>query len=245
MAIDHVVRQAERDAEFAYLVLEQLAQRLEEIEIERLGKAADIVMALDRMCLLGLGAGRFDHVRVNGPLRQPPGVVEPARFGLENLDELAADDLAFLFRVGDALEVAEEAGSGIDVNDLDAEIAGEGLHHLLGFVEAQEPVINEHAGQLVTNRAMDQRCGDRGVDAAGKAEDHLVMADLRTDPGHRLANVVGHVPVASAAADVAYEAADDFLALERVRHLGMKLHGVESARLVSHGRNRRRFVAAD
>ena len=33
MAIDHVVRQAERDAQFAHLVLEQFAQRLEQLEI--------------------------------------------------------------------------------------------------------------------------------------------------------------------------------------------------------------------
>jgi hypothetical protein len=57
--------------------------------------------------------------------------------------------------------VAHELRSGIDVHHLDAEIAGKGLHHLLGFVQAQQAVIDEDAGQLVADRAVDQRRGDR------------------------------------------------------------------------------------
>jgi hypothetical protein len=108
VAIDHVVRQAERDAEFAYFVLEQFAQRFEQLEVQLFGQAADVVMALDGMRLLGLRAGRFDHVGVDRALRQPFGVAELGGLGLEHLDELATDDLALLLRVGDALQVAHE-----------------------------------------------------------------------------------------------------------------------------------------
>ena len=51
-----VARQAERHAELAHFVLEQLAQRLEQLQVQRLGQAADVVVRLDRVRLLGLGA---------------------------------------------------------------------------------------------------------------------------------------------------------------------------------------------
>ena len=52
MAVDHVVRQAEGDPELAHFVLEQLAQRLEQLQAERRRQPADIVVALDRGRLL-------------------------------------------------------------------------------------------------------------------------------------------------------------------------------------------------
>src|SRR6266446_2991408 len=65
MAEHHLARQAERQAELAHFVLEKLAQRLEQLEVQRLGQAADIVVRLDGGGLLGLRAGRLDHVRVD------------------------------------------------------------------------------------------------------------------------------------------------------------------------------------
>src|SRR3546814_14775574 len=47
-----------------------------------------------------LGAGRFDHVGIDGALGQPPGAFQLAGLGLEYLDEFAADDLALGFGVG-------------------------------------------------------------------------------------------------------------------------------------------------
>ena len=72
VAVDHLVRQAQRHAEFAHLVLEQVAQRLQQLQAQRLGQAADVVVALDRGRLLAwLGAAGLDHVGVDRALRQP------------------------------------------------------------------------------------------------------------------------------------------------------------------------------
>ncbi len=131
------------------------------------------------------------------------------------------------------------------MDDLDAEVAREGLHHLLALVEAQQAVVDEHAGELVADGLVQQRRDHGGIDAARQAEDHLIVADLRLDLGNGLLDVVGHVPVAAAAADVAHEAREDLAALERVRDLGVELHGVELARLVGHRGDRRGLVAAD
>jgi hypothetical protein len=117
-----VARQAELDTQAAHFVLEQLAQRFDQAEFHVLGQATDIVMALDHMRLAGLAAGRLDHVRVDGALRQPLGIGELARFLIEDLDEQVADDLALGFRIVDALEPGKIAIRGVDANHFHAHV---------------------------------------------------------------------------------------------------------------------------
>ena len=47
MAVDERRRQAELAAERAHLVLEQFAQRLDQLHVHAFGQAADIVVRLD------------------------------------------------------------------------------------------------------------------------------------------------------------------------------------------------------
>ena len=56
MAINHLARQAEFHAQSPHFVLEQFAQRFEQLEVHLLGQAADVVMALDHMGLARLRA---------------------------------------------------------------------------------------------------------------------------------------------------------------------------------------------
>jgi hypothetical protein len=157
-----------------------------------------------------------------------------SHLALEHLDELAADDLALRFRIGDAGQVAEELLFGVDADDLHAEVLGEHVHDHLAFVEAQQAVVDEHAGQLIADRAVDQRGGDARIDAARQAEDHFIAADLGADLLDRLGDIVGHVPVRLAAADLVHEAAEDGLALLGVRDFGVELHAVEAALFIRH-----------
>jgi hypothetical protein len=78
----------------SHLILEQLAQRLEQLEVQRFRQPADVVVGLDRVRLLGLGPGRFDHIRIDGALRQPLHVGQLGCLPLEHVDEQPADDLA-------------------------------------------------------------------------------------------------------------------------------------------------------
>ena len=78
---------------------------------------------------------------------------------------------------------AEKALLGVDADHLDPEVFGEGRHHLVPLAEAQQAVVDEDAGELVADGAVDQGGGHRGVDAAGKAEDDMVAADLLADAG--------------------------------------------------------------
>ena len=95
--------------------------------------------------------------------------------------------------------VAEELFGGVDVDHLGVQAAGEHVHHHLAFVRAQQAMVDEHAGELVADGAMDQRGGHGGVHAAGQAEDHFLVADLLADHGHGLGDVVAHDPVGARA----------------------------------------------
>ena len=63
------------------------------------------------------------------------------------------------------------------------------------LARAQQPVVDEHAGQLVADGPLHQRGGHRGVDAAGQPADHLLVADLRADRLDLLVEDVGRRPV--------------------------------------------------
>ena len=68
LALDDLLRQAELLADHPDLVLEQLAQRLDQLELEVLGEAAHVVVGLD---VGGAGAAAgLDHVRVERALDQ-------------------------------------------------------------------------------------------------------------------------------------------------------------------------------
>src|SRR5512134_3421047 len=113
MAEHHLARQAEGETELAHFVLEQLAQRLEKLEVQGLGQAANVVVRLDGGGLLGLRAGRLDDVGIYRSLGEPFRVPDLLRLALEDLDEMPADDLALLFRIRLALQGGKEILRGI------------------------------------------------------------------------------------------------------------------------------------
>ncbi len=105
-------------------------------------------------------------------------VLELGRLLLEDIDEQVADDLALLLRIGHALEALEEAVLGIHPDDINAHVLGEGRHHLVALVQAQQAVVDEHADQSVADCPVQHRRHHRRIDAAGQAENHAAVADL-------------------------------------------------------------------
>jgi len=87
----NLARQAEGEAQLAHLVLEELAQRFEQLQMQRLGQPADVVVRLDGVGLLGLRTRRLDHVGIDGALCEPLHIAEFFRLGLEHLDEFPPD----------------------------------------------------------------------------------------------------------------------------------------------------------
>ena len=116
------------------------------------------------------------------PWTRKRDVVELRRLLLEHADELGADQLALLLRVGDAGEPREEALLGVDRDQRHLEGVAEGGDHLLALVLAHQAVVDEHARQPVADRAVHEQRRDAGVDAAGQPADRPPVADLRADP---------------------------------------------------------------
>ena len=106
-------------------------------------------------------------------------------------------------------------------------------------------MIDEHAGELVADRLVDQHRRDRAVDAAGQPADHPAPADLLADVLDRLVLEGAHRPVAAALRDLAHEIAEQRRALRRVHHFEMELRGVELALVVRDHGDRRVLRGAD
>ena len=108
-----------------------------------------------------------------------------ARLVGEDPDELVADDPPLLLGVGDAGEAGEEAFAGVDHDQVHPEVALKRHTQQLGLALAQQAVVDEDAGQLVADRAVDQRGRHRRVDAAGEGADDPPVADLLADLARR------------------------------------------------------------
>ena len=93
-------------------------------------------------------------------MREKLGAADFLRLGLEHIDEQLADGLSLLLRVLDAFERLEEHVGRVDMHQRDIVMIAKQLRDLLAFVEPQQAVIDEHAGQLRADRLMQQHGGD-------------------------------------------------------------------------------------
>ena len=83
-----MLRHTELTTHTTHLVFEQPLQRLAELQAHLLRQSAHVVVALDD---LARDVQRLDTVRVDGTLRQPLGIGDLLRLGIEHLHEVAAD----------------------------------------------------------------------------------------------------------------------------------------------------------
>ncbi len=200
-----MLRQAELAAERAHLVLEQFAQGLDQLHLHALGQTADIVMRLDG----GRGPAQrrdaFDHVGIERALGQEFGAADLLGFGVEDVDEAGADDLALLFGVADAFEPRKEQFLGFGMDQRDVVVAPEQRDDLLRLARAHQPGVDEDAGELVADRFMDQDRGHGRIDAARKPADHARRAHLGADLGDLLLAEGLHAPVGRDAGHVLHE----------------------------------------
>jgi hypothetical protein len=191
-------------------------------------QSAYVVVRFDHMRLPRLCARGLDHVRVNRPLRQPLYVPKLCRLLVENLDEHSSDDLAFRFRIRLPGKRFEKTPLRIDANHAHTHVLRESGHHLIGLAEAQQPMIDEHTGELGADGAMQERRQHRGIDSSGEPQQHPVGTHLPANTRHAVLDDVARRPGGRAAGDLPHEPPQDFAALQGMRHLGMKLQGVQA-----------------
>ena len=134
---------------------------------------------------------------------------------------------------------SQEPGLRVDGDQRDLEGVAERGDDLLPLALAHQPVVDEHAGQLVADRAVHEQRRDRGVDAAREAADRPPVADLGADPRDLLIDDRGRAPASLGAADVLEEGRQDLLAERRVDDLRVELDRVDPPPRVLEGGDRR------
>ena len=134
--------------------------------------------------------------------------------------------LRLRFGVDDVVERADEAVGRLHVHELDVELAPEGRLHLLALVEAHQARVDEHARELVADRLVHERGGDRRVDTTRQRAQHTLVAHLRADLSDRLLDDRRVGPRGAASAHVEQEPLHQILPALRVRDLGVELHPV-------------------
>jgi hypothetical protein len=138
VAADEASRQAELAAERADLVLEQLAQRLDQLHVHALGQAADIVVALDRDRRAAGEGDALDHVGIERALGEefaPPIFLASA---LEHVDEQRPMILRF-FSGSVTPASAPRKVAGIDVDERDVVVVAEQASRPLGSLARIRP----------------------------------------------------------------------------------------------------------
>ena len=121
MSSDEFFLDAEGTAYSADLVLEQHLQRLHDLEVHLLRKAAHIVVGLD----LGgdaRDACRLDNVRINGALGQPSGIFNGLGIFVEGLHEEPSDNLSLCLGLGYSGKFPEEVRGGVRPDYIEAHI---------------------------------------------------------------------------------------------------------------------------
>ena len=195
------------------------------------------------MCLALGRRRRLDDIRVNRALRQPAHIVQARRGTLKGIHEGRADGLALGFRIGEAGQRGEKGVTGIHRDQIEVQgvggAAGEGRLHLLALAEAQQAVIDENAGEAITDGPFDERRRDAGIDSAGEPEHHPIHTHLAADQRHALIDDAGRCPSAVAAADVAGKAAHQLGAATGLGDFGVELHTIEAPVGVRHRRDGR------
>ena len=109
LALHDVLGQAQHAPELAHFVLEERAQRLDQLKVHLLGQAADVVMRFDLVSGLAVRRLRFDHVGIERALHEILDARNLCRFFFEDGDELVTDDDALALGIFDAGQLAQES----------------------------------------------------------------------------------------------------------------------------------------
>ncbi len=144
-------------------------------------------------------------------------------------DELPADDLSLSLRVRHIPQAGKKLFCPIKYSKIEMQLRCEGLCYLITFTGSQDAIIDEDAGELITDRPVRQRRRNRGIHAAAQRTDDSLLADLFTDLPNRGLDIGLHGPGRFAAANSVDEVAENFRSFRRVRHFWMELQAIDPA----------------
>mmetsp|Transcript_74073 Transcript_74073/g.176653 ORF Transcript_74073/g.176653 Transcript_74073/m.176653 type:complete len:448 (-) Transcript_74073:3-1346(-) len=231
-------RKAELPTQGADLVLEEESERLDHLHLHSVGKAAHVVVGLDDAGGALVGGG-LDDVGVQRALQEKAILMGEThlRHGLlKSLHEESANDLPLLLRLRDSRQLLVEVSGGIQHLELHPrDVALQALFDDGGLIFSQKPGVHHKRSEAISNRFVDQRCCNAGIDTATHGAHHVLVLHLaHNDVNLPLAEVV-HVPLAFAAHYLEHKVLDHDGPRWRVRHLWVELDAVEVPGLVFHG----------
>ena len=122
-------------------------------------------------------------------------------FLIEDFHKVASDDLTFLFRFGNTIQISEEAFAGVHSYNIQSQ-ALVIMHHIGKLILAEHAMIHKDAGELVTNGLMEQNGSHTAVHASRETEDNTIGAYLSAKFFYCGVYKVSRRPVLTTATDI-------------------------------------------
>ena len=97
-----------------------------------------------------LSQAGFNHVRIDGSLREEIHFPNFSCRLFKGTDKLFSDYFPLLLRISDTGQTGEEALLCIDAHKTEF-LAGEGFFHLITFLITHQSMVDEHTGQSVSD----------------------------------------------------------------------------------------------
>lgn len=246
VAHNELLVDAELAAELADLVLEELSQRLNQLETLAVhhtsGQTADVVVRLD--CSRGsLPAQRLNQIRVKSSLKEPLDLscigsvlgllLDADRLLLEQIDEGVANDLALGFRLGDACKAAKEKLCSVNDCEVNVKMVRKRLLDLFALVQAHQASVHKNGVEPVANGLLHETGCNRAIDTARDSTDDLsVLANKLADAFNLLLDKVLHLPVVASFADLGGKVAKNSHTTLGVGNFGVELNSKDGLLLV-------------
>ena len=201
-----------------------------------------VVVAFDGGSLsAGFASTRFNDVRIDSALSHKlHGLAVFCDIlcnGEELFPELGTDNLALCFRVGNAVKQLGIAFFGMNMNEIHIELLGKYLFNLFRLVLAKQAMVYEYAYQLLANCLSAQGCNNGRINAAGKAQNNALVANLSADSGNGVFDDGIHSPVGFQSCDIEQEVGKHLVAKLGVLNFRVELCGVDVALSAFHSRN--------
>lgn len=125
---------------------------------------------------------RLQNVGIDGALGEETDLVANlAGLLLEHANELGADNLALGLGLLDVHELIQEAISSVDIDQVRIHLVLEDVDDLFALALAHQAVVHVHADELLADSFDEQGRNYRTVDAAGKSQQDLLVANLLAD----------------------------------------------------------------
>ena len=103
--------------------------------------------------------------------------------------------------------------TAVHADEIHIKEGSECLFNKVALIFSHETLIDKNAGELLADRTAEESGGNRAVNAAGKTENNLFVADLFTELFNRRVNEAVHFPVARTAADIENKVSEYLIAV--------------------------------